>query len=162
MIWKLYEDAYSSKINFSKIQACTISSKILGVNFGNCIVDNSKWDKISECIVKNPYLEQSETLFERQKDNHEPTPLIQTVEQRLNLYYSKIYQKEYTISSGTGKNTASQTPSSAVHLDDWIRYFRHRDAIKLSKNKMDSKLIKSNQFSMEKSHAVSIELNSEL
>ena len=42
-----------------------ISIKILGVNFGNSIHDNSKWGKISESIAKNPYLEQSETLFER-------------------------------------------------------------------------------------------------
>ena len=39
--------------------------KILGVIFGNSILDNFYWDKISEGIVKNPYLEQSETLFER-------------------------------------------------------------------------------------------------
>ena len=31
--------------------------KILEVNFGNSILDNSKWDKISEGIAKNPYLE---------------------------------------------------------------------------------------------------------
>ena len=29
-----------------------ISIKILEVNFGNSILDNSKWDKISECIAK--------------------------------------------------------------------------------------------------------------
>ena len=56
----------------------------------------------------------------------------------------------------------SQIPSSNLHLDDWTRYFRHRDTIKLSKNKMDSKVIKSHQCSLEKFHAVSIELNSEL
>ena len=44
----------------------TISIKILGVNFGNSILNNSNWDKISKDIIqKNPYLEQSETLFER-------------------------------------------------------------------------------------------------
>ena len=32
-------------------------NKILEVNFGNSILDNSKWDKISEGIAKNPYLE---------------------------------------------------------------------------------------------------------
>ena len=46
VILKLYEDASSSKINFSKSQ-----------NFGNSILDNCKWDKISEDIAKNPYLE---------------------------------------------------------------------------------------------------------
>ena len=29
-----------------------ISIKILGVNFGNSILDNSKWDKLSEGIAK--------------------------------------------------------------------------------------------------------------
>ena len=67
------------------------------------------------------------------------------------------------ISSRTRKSTTSQTPSSALHLDDWTRrYFRHRDTIKLSKNKMDSKVIKPHQCSVEKCYAVSVELNSEL
>ena len=66
------------------------------------------------------------------------------------------------ISCGTGKNKTSQTPNSTLHLDDWTSYFRQRDTIKLSKNKMDSKVIKSHQCSLEKSHAVSIELNSKL
>ena len=45
----------------------TIFIKILGVNFCNSILDNSKWDKISESIPykTNPYLEHSETLFGR-------------------------------------------------------------------------------------------------
>ena len=30
----------------------TVSIKILEVNFGNKILDNSKWDKISENITK--------------------------------------------------------------------------------------------------------------
>ena len=42
-----------------------ISIKILEVNFGNSILDNTKWDKISNSVAKNLYLEQSETLFER-------------------------------------------------------------------------------------------------
>ena len=36
------------------------------------------------------------------------------------------------------------------------------ETIKFSKNEMDSKVVKSHQCSLEKSHAVSIELNSEL
>ena len=60
------------------------------------------------------------------------------------------------------KNATSQTPSSTLHMDEWTRYFRHKDTIKLSKNKMDSKVIKSHQCSLEKSHDVSIELNSKL
>ena len=60
-----------------------------------------------------------------------------------------------------GKNTTSQTPSSTLHFDNWTRYFRHRDTIKVSKNKMHSQVIKSQQCSLDKSHAMSIELNSE-
>ena len=60
------------------------------------------------------------------------------------------------------KNTNSQIPSSNLHFDGWTRYFRQRNTIKLSKNKMDSKVIKSHQCSLEKSHGVLIELNSEL
>ena len=66
MILKLYEDASSSKINFSKSQALwarsyknridheimKISIKILGVNFGNPILNNYKSDKISEVLAK--------------------------------------------------------------------------------------------------------------
>ena len=57
------------------------------------------------------------------------------------------------------KKTSSQTPSSALHLEEWTR---HRDTIKLSENIMDSKVIKSHQCSQERSHAVSIDLNSDL
>ena len=46
VILKLYEDASSSKMNFSNSQ-----------NFGNSILDNCKWDKTGEDIAKNPYLE---------------------------------------------------------------------------------------------------------
>ena len=46
VILKLYEDTSSSKINFPKIQ-----------NFGNSILNNCKWVKISQDIAKNPYLE---------------------------------------------------------------------------------------------------------
>ena len=48
-------------------------------------------------------------------------------------------KKEYTISSGTGKNTISQTPSLTLHFDEWTGCFRQRDTIKLSKNKFGFK-----------------------
>ena len=71
VILKLYEDASSSKINFSKANPSELkhtkielinqdkwngqfSIAILGVNFGNSILDNSNWDKISEGIIKKP------------------------------------------------------------------------------------------------------------
>ena len=72
MILKLYEDASSSKINFSKSQGLWAGAyenridqpgqmewsqfliKISGVNFANSILDNSNWDKTSEGIIKKP------------------------------------------------------------------------------------------------------------
>ena len=38
---------------------------------------------------------------------------------------------------------------------------RRRDSIKLCKNRMDFKVLKSHQCSLERSHAVLIEINSE-
>ena len=67
-----------------------VSIKIPGVNFGNYVFDNSKWDKISDGIAKKN-MEQSGTLFER--GNCKLNPLIESVVHRSNLYYSKIYQK---------------------------------------------------------------------
>ena len=72
-----------------------------------------------------------------------------------------MLKKEYIASYGTGKNTTSQTPSAALDLEGWTRYFRHRHIIKLYKNKTDSKVIKCHQCSMERSHAVLIEINSD-
>ena len=82
-ILKLYEDASSSKINFTKSQALwagdyknkfdkpgamvwsNVFIKIIGINVGNATLDNSLWDKISENIKKNPSLEQSQVISER-------------------------------------------------------------------------------------------------
>ena len=72
-----------------------------------------------------------------------------------------ILKKQYTVSSGTGKITTSETPSSTLHLEGQNRYFKHRQTIKLNKYKMDSKVIKSHQCSLERSHGVLIEVNSE-
>ena len=46
-------------------------------------------------------------------------------------------KKEYSISSGIGINTTSQTPSPTLHLERWTRYFRHRRTVKLYKNKIE-------------------------
>ena len=44
------------------------SIKILGVNFGSSVLDNSNWDKISHSLTKNKQcFEQSATLFEMKK-----------------------------------------------------------------------------------------------
>ena len=72
-------------------------------------------------------------------------------------------KKEYSISSGTGKNRISQTVSSTLHLEGQARYFSvlDRHKIELDKNKMDSKFIKSHQCSLERSRAVLTEINPE-
>ena len=43
------------------------SVKILGVHYGNSVLDNSNYDKISHSSAKNQCLEQSKTLFEMKK-----------------------------------------------------------------------------------------------
>ena len=58
------------------------------------------------------------------------------------------------------KKVTSQAISSSLHSEGCTRYFRHRHSIKFSKNKIDSKVIKSHQYSLEGSHAVLTELNS--
>ena len=83
MILKLYEDASSSKINFSKAKPCglnNIKTELINQHQWNSnnilfnylvlilvtlsLIDNSNWDKISEGITKKSNLEQTETLFE--------------------------------------------------------------------------------------------------
>ena len=54
-----------------------------------------------------------------------------------------------------------QPPRQLAQLPKWTRYIRHRHIIKLYKNKIDSKVIKSHQCSLERSCAVLIEVNSE-
>ena len=83
--------------------------------------------------------------------------------QRPNFTISKyikkeIEKKEYTTFFETAKNTTSHATSSILQ---WIRYFRYRHTIKLYKQKMDSMVIKFYQSSLERSHAVLIEVNSE-
>ena len=84
---------------------------------------------------------------------------------RLNLYYSKIYQKEnlkknrqFPLEQGK-----IQPPRYLAQLSIW-RYrldILDRHTIKLYKNKMDSKFINSHQCSLERSHVVLIEINPE-
>ena len=59
----------------------TIFYKILGVHFGNSVLDISIWDKIGYNLTKTKqkkYLEQSATLFEMKKEIVNQ-PLIQTL-----------------------------------------------------------------------------------
>ena len=78
------------------------------------------------------------------------------------VVFQKMPKKNIRFPMEKEKIATSQTPSSTLHMDEWTRYLRHKDTIKLSKNKMDSKVIKSHQYSLEKSHDVLIELNSKL
>ena len=81
-----------------------------------------------------------------------------------NLYYFEIskkkLKKEYTLSSGTGKNTTSYT---TLHLEGQTRYFTvwDRRTIKLDINKIDSKFTIFHQCSLERSYAVLTEINPE-
>ena len=96
------------------------------VHFGNSVLDNSNWEKISHSLTKkDQYLKESATIFEmkkKKKKNCKPNPLKKTLVYRSNIYYSKIFQK------GNSKDN-----SSTVHLEVWARYFRHRYSIKLSR-----------------------------
>ena len=76
--------------------------------------------------------------------------------QSSNIYYSKVYQK------GNWKEKIQFPPEQWKKLDfpdteTLLGCFRHRHSIKLFKNKIDSNIIKSHQFSLEISHAVLIE-----
>ena len=94
VILKSYEDASNSKINFSKSQASAqFPLKYLELTLVRLFPITSNRAKSVKVQQKNPYLELSETLFERQKDNCKPNPLIQTVVHWSALYNSKIYQK---------------------------------------------------------------------
>ena len=86
-ILKLYEKAYSSKMNFSKIQtlwarACKnrivrprqivwsqFSIKILGVHFFNSVLYNNNWEIINRKKKKKKKIGTKVTLFEREKIN---------------------------------------------------------------------------------------------
>ena len=59
------------------------------------------------------------------------------------------------------KNTTSQTPNSILHLEGRTGYLKHWHKIRLYKNKMNLKVIKSHECSLQRSHAVLIEINSE-
>ena len=81
-----------------------ISIKILGVNFGNSILDNSKWDKISDNIAKKIH------IWNRGRLSFKGVIVNQTLLSK--LWYigqictiPKYTKKEYTgtISCGTGK-----------------------------------------------------------
>ena len=72
------------------------SIKILGVYFGNSVIDNSNWDKISHSLTKNQHYAlwtQCNSLWDENR-NCKPNPIIQTLVYRSNIHNFKIYQKE--------------------------------------------------------------------
>ena len=61
----LWTGPYENRIDQPvQMEWSKLSIIIFGVNFGNCILEKSNWDKISEGIIKKPYLEQCETFSE--------------------------------------------------------------------------------------------------
>ena len=133
-----------------------ISIILLEVNLGDSILDNSRWDKISEDIAKIIHSWNRVRLCLRVKNKI----VNQTLLYKLWLIgqicsIPEYTKKEYMISFETGKKRVLPDIQLNSPLDEWTRYFIHREQIKLSKNKMDSKAFKSHQCSLEKSHVVS-------
>ena len=133
-----------------------ISIMIVAVNLGDSILDNSKCGKISEDIAKIIHSWNRVRLCLRVKNKI----VNQTLLYKLWLIgqicsIPEYTKKEYMISFETGKKRVLPDIQLNSPLDEWTRYFIHREQIKLSQNKMDSKAFKSHQCSLEKSHVVS-------
>ena len=133
-----------------------ISIMIVAVNLGDSILDNSKCGKISEDIAKIIHSWNRVRLCLRVKNKI----VNQTLLYKLWLIgqicsIPEYTKKEYMISFETGKKRVLPDIQLNSPLDEWTRYFIHREQIKLTKNKMDSKAFKSHQCSLEKSHVVS-------
>ena len=71
-------------------------------------------------------------------------------------YIGQIYTIPKFIKEKIEKKTNKK--SSNLHLEVRIRYFRHRYSMKLSRTSTNLKIIKSHQCSLQRSHAVLIEL----
>ena len=56
------------------------SIKIIGLHFGNSVLDNSDWDKISHCLTKifkkSTFETECNSLCDEKKKNCKPNPLI--------------------------------------------------------------------------------------
>ena len=92
---------------------------------------------------KNPYLEHSETLFER--GNRKPNLLIQTVVHGPNFYYSKIYQKRIYDLLWNKKNIRPpRRPVQLSILTSGLRVLDKETQLKSLKIKLIQKLLKPN------------------
>ena len=70
----------------------------------------------------------------RGKNNRKPNTFIKAMVHRSNIHYSKMNQKgnwkkHIQFPLELQKNEISQALSSALHLEVWARYFRHRYSI---------------------------------
>ena len=123
---------------------------------GDSILDNSKWGKISEDIAKTIHSWNRVRLCltgEKKIVNQTLLYKLWLIGQICSI--PKYTKKEYMISFETGKKRVLPDIQLNSPLDEWTRYFIHREKIKLSKNKMDSRAIKSHQWSLENPHVVS-------
>ena len=162
IIWRRLENGTDQPVQ-TKWSKCPI--KIPGVNFGNSIHNNSTWDKITEGLTKKNSISGTEwhLLFICKKIIVNQTLLsklwyigqIYTIPK-----YTKTKLKECTISSWTEKKMrpSRHLAYNSISLEGWTGNYRHRYSIKLSKNKTDLKVIKSYQYSPERSHAPCIDL----
>ena len=98
-------------------------------------------------LKKSIFPTECNSLWDEKKENCKPNSLIHALVYRSNIYYSKIYQRE------NWKNN-----SSTLHLEVWTKYFRNRYSIKLSRTSMNLKIIQPHQCSLERYHAVLIEI----
>ena len=58
------------------------------------------------------------------------------------------------------KNTTSKATSSTLNLEGWAKCFRHKHSIDLSKSRTKPNVIKFQQYSLERSQTVWIQLKS--
>ena len=76
-----------------------LSIKIIGVHFGNSVLDNSSWDEINGSLgttvnTQNRVQLSLKLKKEKKEKYFKPNPLIQTLVHSSDKYYSDIYQTE--------------------------------------------------------------------
>ena len=127
-------------------------------NFVNSSLDNSNWDKIkfNKEFNKKLHISNRVRLFLRGKKI-----IINQLLSKV-CYIIQIYTIPKYIKKGIEKRIYNFLQNNKKKSDfpdtqTLLGHFRHRHSIKFSKNKIDSKIIKSHQCSLERSHAVLIE-----
>ena len=83
------------------------SIKIIGLHFGNSVLDNSDWDKISHSLTKkfkkSTFQTECNSLCDEKKKRIVNRILLPKLWYRLDIYYLKIYQRR------NWKKTKAQT-----------------------------------------------------